>query len=229
MSSARLVASVAGRFFGGAVSEAGGSATAPAESPGREIPDPIRVVLSQLLFTLKGEERDECNALVVERMHLNETCRAFIERLAAQAREKLIQEHETLKAECVAQQQRIEAFNTNICELEQDFHRKNAITVNAQVRVTDAEQARKNLSRFAPASEKTKADEAIETARHNLEVASGAEASIREEINRLTFVDLPRLKEKFRQLSAEELRLHALVTGQGYTDEELGIVVPGRI
>jgi chromosome segregation ATPase len=211
------------------MSEAGQvSATAPAESPSREIPDQVQTALSELLFTLKGEERDECNALIVERMHLNKTCRAFIEGYSSRAREKLVEEHESLKRECVAQEARISALKTKIIELEQDCLRKNNTVTNAMIGLSDAEQARKVMSRFASASEIKKAEAAIATARTKFEEASNNAAPIREEINRLVFTDLPRLGEELQQLSAEELRLRAAVTGQGFTDEEFGIQVPGR-
>lgn len=223
MGSARVVATVSGQAFSEAM------AAAPAGSPSSEIPDALQTTLAGLLFKVAGKEKEICNSLIGERLDLNARCRAFIEGYSARARDKLIQEHETLKAECVAQQRRIEALKTNIIELEQDFQRKNGVTVRAMTKLSDAEQARKLLSRFAPAKEITKADAAIETARHNLEVASSAEASIRQEINTLTFVERPRLNEQLRKLSAEELRMRSAITGQGFTDEELGIVVPGRI
>lgn len=232
MSSISRVFAVPGHTFDAGVVHAGDAAAGSASPASAVAPAGIRdgfqTALAELLSQLTGEEKELCSSLLLARMDLNLRCRAVIERHVARGRARLVEEHEGIKRECVAQQERISALKQTIIGLEQDFQRQNAVSVRAMTKTTEAEQARKSLSRFASASEIKKADAAIETARHNLEVASCKEAPIREEINRLIFVEIPRANEKLRELSAAELRLRSAVTGAAFVDEQFGIQVPAR-
>jgi hypothetical protein len=220
------ISKVHGSRFGAEVARADEVTAARAPEP-RAIPDLLLQVLTGLNPETE-ERRKELSQLLGERFSSNKRMQSFIDAELTQARAKLIEQHESLKTECVAAQQRSEALKRQIIELQQEAVRKDQVVTRAKSALTNAEQARKALSRFASADAIKKADTAIQTAEAKCEEASNAAAPIREQINRLTFVEIPRLDEKFRELSAQELRVRSLVTGEGFTDEEFGIQVRGR-
>lgn len=167
----RLVGVVPGAVFGGAVVGA-----APAESNGQALADPILTVLSELFQTLDEPERSACAELLLQRDDLNKSSRAFIERQAAKAHKSLVDAHEAIKRECVAQEKVIQELKNKIIELKQELQRKKHDTSRAETRFFDAQQARENLSRFAARSELASADAALAKAESEFQAARANEA-----------------------------------------------------
>jgi uncharacterized small protein (DUF1192 family) len=218
-----------GRSFDGGVSDPGPMPAPAAEPQKRELTDEYIPILSNL-FTdgLKDSpDKQECGNLLMRRVYLNKECAAFIEKQRVSVREKLIEQHEAVKGEAREQQGRIDKLRAEIASWEGELNRRKDSQARAVSVLRGAEQRRKELSRFASRTAILAADEAIEKATAKVEKTNAVVVEAQQRINHLRLVEFQPLLDELTKISAEEMRLSAAITGQGYTSE-LGIVVPAR-
>lgn len=224
MSSARLVASVAGRFFGGAVSEAGpvSAATAPAE---RRLPDNVIALLMELQPNTP-EETAERDGLVSDRHELNLRTQAFVDRTLAQARADLETTHERAKEAVREQIAVVDDLKSRAAQDAQEAGRAQNALTRAQTEAFDAAQALKSLSRFSARKDIEAAEKVVDVANKKLQSAEAKAAELVQALNYLKLTTIPPELKKLDELSDEERRLEAVISGK--PSEFLGLQIPGR-
>lgn len=223
MSVTRVLA-VPGSSFDAGVSHAGPPAE-PGETPKHELRDDYLTTISKL-FTDGLEEdspdRQECEHLLARRVQLNEACAAFVEKLRAPMREKLLALHEEAKAAVRAQQEKIDALLAKITQMQMLLNQRKDDAARALSVFHTAQQRRKDLSRYATHAVIAEFDTAVAKAERAVDRANGPVADLQNQINRLVMADRPPLQQELNRLMGEELELGARITGEPYSDA-LGI------
>jgi len=219
-SSARIVGVVDGRDFDG------GFPQAPTAGP--ELRDDRLLILSRL-FTEHLKEDSPANRevqrLILKRAELNKECDVFVQAQVEPIREKIVQQHEDVKARAREQQGKISELRATIAEAGRDLNTKRDVQARAASVLHASQQRRKELSRFSSRVKFIEADGAIDAALKVVEKANQAEAEAMQRLNQLRLVAMKPLVEELDRIAAEEQRLAAIVTGEGYTDS-LGLVHP---
>jgi hypothetical protein len=195
-----------------------------------ELVDPYMAGLTDLVSQqelLSEKDWRELQQLVNERMSLNERASKLIERFQARARAKVAAEHEAAKAALREQQKKIAEHREAISALTRELNRKNDLRAQAIAARDQAQQEKRQLSRFAERREIERLNLLLSKREAAAEHATQEAGAVQSRINMMTLVELKPLMEKLNELIGEEMRLNHFVTGQGYTNE-LGIVVPNR-
>jgi hypothetical protein len=217
------VFAVNGNSFDGGVVDPIPRPTAPVQK--RELADEYMILLCKL-DPDTPELKHLRDILLGRRIELNAESLKLIESERVKANAAVREEWEAQKKLCREQQKVIDALNVELAEVIREWNAATEKKSKTGMRVFDAYQRRKELSRFTSAEQTAKADGAIEKAQRAFEEAGAPEAEWRARRNDLVLTQIPNAGKELDKLATMELRLHAAVTGQGYTDPEFGIQVP---
>jgi hypothetical protein len=230
-SSITKVTAVSGLSFEASIMPTGRPAPQEANTADRVLADPRADWLAGIIFEVADDNpiREEIEKLIAKRHVENKQIDALISTMRAAAHSALIEKHEQQKELCRAQLQIIDTLRGELREADGELNRATDRVSKARLAVSDAVERRKKLSRFATKGAIEKADAAIVTAQRKVEQAQQPEFEWRNQHNDLALRQIPEAMKRLEQLAAEELRLGAAVTGQGYTDPELGLQMPPRI
>jgi len=173
------------------------------------------------------ELKNHRDVLIGKRLELNNESLKLIEAERAKGNIALREAWEAQKKLCREQQGRIDALNSELATVTREFNAATEKKAKAEMRVFDAHQRRKELSRFATAEQTAKSDGAILKAQEAFEEAGVPESEYRQRRNDLILVSIPRAQRDLNELAAREIGLRSAITGEGYTDG-LGIIHPPR-
>jgi len=203
---------------------------APADAPKPELADPYIPLLSNLFteyLEKDSAESSECGSLLMRRTVLNEACARFVEKVRGPMRQKLIDEHETVKAEARKKQKEISDMRATAAEWQRELLKAKDAQARAMVTLRDTDQQRKSLSRFSPRSAFAKADEDMEAAEKRVDKTNAKVSELQQRINAIALTELPRLDRELNEIAGRETELDAQISGRGFTDS-LGIVHGAR-
>jgi chromosome segregation ATPase len=157
----------------------------------------------------------------------NKRTDAFLEKLRAPMRQKLVEAHEESKKAVRDHQKKIDALQKRIAEAQAELNTKKDAVARAMTSFRAATENRKQLSRYATRAAIAEADAAVQKAERSVDRANAAQTDLQQLINQMVLVEREPLMKERDKLMAEELELDAAINGKSFTNS-LGILIPAR-
>jgi hypothetical protein len=224
MSTTARMFSVPGQFFNPGVAEvAGETAARPAEEK-RSLPDGTFQLLTSLPSPKDAEEQAELSSLLAERYSLNQRTQVYVDRKLTEMRAGLEADHEASKAAVRAQLEVIETLKGQYGEAAREWHTAKGRVVEAQLKMDEARQGVKSISRFASSAAIASAQKKWVLAQAELDKAREPEGEALRAMNYINLTLLPAELEKRDKLILEETRLAAQLRGEDPDLATLGFV-----
>ncbi len=218
-SSVREIVTVDGQDFSRARREMSPTGIMETEKPQQKMADERWNLLTQI-------KSPEAERLLGMRWQQNKQIDKVIDSWQKQVRANLEQEHEKLKADCLAQLSRIDELRAKHGGLQTQL---NTLT-DAEGECSAAHQSAlgdlRSLSRYATKREIAAAQEKLRDAEEKLRQARARKSPLEDARNEINLNQLPKEFQKLQELEAQEVRLRAALEGVAYTDPEFGLVIP---
>jgi hypothetical protein len=220
----------------GLISGAGFDAGTILPGPLQEAPPPARRELADDMMRLltaiphaglSVADREELNALVMDRMDLNRRSQAFVDRQHAAAHKLVLREHERSKVRVREAQAAVQAHKNRILQMQMELNRLREIEGDAINKFHVAQQRRKEQSRYASKATIAAADRALAEANDAASAAADACGTLLAQLNNAKFTEQEPLLKRLGEEMAEEARLNHSAYGTSYTTPE-GLIVPPR-
>lgn len=230
MSSRPRIIAVHGNSFDGGVMPAGpipSAAPAAATVPTKPIDERI-TRCSEGLAALQGENRARVQSWLLARVQSNREGDAILSLIAELAHKGFIAQHEAKLEECRAARTEKANLEAKITELNQELQKQRGKTFIAASRLDQAKANLVALDPWASRKERDAAQQAAEEAEKQWITERDAEAPFVERLAFLNLTEKIAATKKLNELSAEELRLRCLISGEPFVDQTYGIQVPGR-
>lgn len=193
-----------------------------------EPPDGFLSLLGALQFRKEEKrERAQRDALLSERVDLNERTKVFLDSQAEKQREEILAAIDDCIQRGREQQKIVDDLQAQIDGFQQDANQADAVLSRARAAYTMAEEDRKHLSRWSTRDEIKQADARIARAKAKFQEADAEKSSCMNARNDLIFRALPPEQEKLKQIGYELQRLKAIARGDSqFCDPEFGLISP---
>jgi hypothetical protein len=195
-----------------------------------ELVDQYMTTLTTLAFEreqLTAEDSAEIDDLVGQRIGVNQHIKELIERVHTRVQRKLAAALEQAKGAVRVQQGIVEAHRSKITVMGQELNELRKKESACIGRFHEAQQRRRELSRYAAAKTVSQAERELADASAAASAAANDAGMLLAQINNAKMVEGEPLMLKLNALIADEARLSWSVHGTSYTDE-YGLVHPPR-